>query len=107
MSGLLDTVLKMLLGHVVRSSLHKNGSKHPMLQISMADNMISYKTIKRDIQKPKSLILLYRSAPELRNDQKSPKNGSLNRDLLNFLYRYGIFWMPPGESSHPGGSEYV
>ena len=39
---------------------------------------------------------------------KNPqKNGSLNRDLLNFLYRYGIFWMPPGESSHPGGSEYV
>ena len=35
------------------------------------------------------------------------KNGSLNRDLLNFLYMYGIFWMPPGESSHPGGSEYV
>ena len=28
-------------------------------------------------------------------------------DLRNFLYRYGIFWMPPGESSHPGGSEYV
>ena len=24
-----------------------------------------------------------------------------------FFYRYGIFWMPPGESSHPGGSEYV
>ena len=35
------------------------------------------------------------------------KNGSLNRDLLKFLYRYGIFWMPPGESSYPGGSEYV
>ena len=35
------------------------------------------------------------------------KKGLLNRDLLNFLYRYGIFWMPPGESSHPGGSEYV
>ena len=35
------------------------------------------------------------------------KNGSLNRDLLNFFYRYGIFWMPPGESSHLGGSEYV
>ena len=47
------------------------------------------------------------TATELRNDQKSPKNGSLNRDLLNFFYRYGIFWMPPGESSHPGGSEYV
>ena len=24
-------------------------------------------------------------APELRNDQNSPKNGSLNRDLLNFF----------------------
>ena len=35
------------------------------------------------------------------------KNGSRNRDLLNFLYRYGIFWMPSGESSHPGCSEYV
>ena len=67
----------------------------------------SFTTIKRDTQKPKSLIFLYRSAPELRNDQKSPKNGSLNRDWLNFFYRYGIFWMPPGESSHPGGSEYV
>ena len=24
-----------------------------------------------------------------------------------FFQRYGIFRMPPGESSHPGGSEYV
>ena len=49
------------------------------------------------------------SAPDIRNDQKLPKkeNGSLNRHLLNFLYSYGIFWMPLGESSHPGGSEYV
>ena len=36
-----------------------------------------------------------------------PKNESLNRDLLNFLYGYGTFQMPPGESSCPGGSEYV
>ena len=35
------------------------------------------------------------------------QNGSLNRNFLNFFYWYGIFWMPPGESSHPGGSEYV
>ena len=35
------------------------------------------------------------------------KNGSLNRDLLKFLNRYGIFWIPPGESSCPDGSEYV
>ena len=34
------------------------------------------------------------------------KNGALNRDLLNFLYRYGIFWVPLGDSSYPGGSEY-
>ena len=38
-------------------------------------------------------------APDLRNHQKQPKNGSLNRDLLKFL--------PPGESSCPDGSEYV
>ena len=35
------------------------------------------------------------------------KNGSLNRDLLKFLNRYGIFLVPPGKSSCPGGSEYV
>ena len=39
--------------------------------------------------------------------KKSPKNGSLNRDLLKFFNRYGIFWVPPGESSCPDGSEYV
>ena len=37
----------------------------------------------------------------------APKNGSLNCDLLKFLNRYGIFWVPPGESSCPDGSEYV
>ena len=44
-------------------------------------------------------------SPEMTKNRK--KNGPLNRNLLNFLYRYGIFWMPSGESSHPGGSEYV
>ena len=39
------------------------------------------------------------STPDLRNDEKLPKNGSLNRDLLNFFNRYGIFWVPPGEWS--------
>ena len=42
-----------------------------------------------------------------KSPKKSPKNGSLNRDLLKFLNRYGIFWVPPGESSCPDGSEYV
>ena len=32
---------------------------------------------------------------------------SLNRDLLKFLNWYGIFWVPPGVSSCPDGSEYV
>ena len=68
----LDTVLKMLLGHVVRSTLHKNGSKHPMLQISMADNMISYKKIQRNAQKTKITVFV-NLAPEHRNDEKLPK----------------------------------
>ena len=29
------------------------------------------------------------------------KNGSVNRDLLNFLYSYGIFWMPVCLTSLP------
>ena len=37
----------------------------------------------------------------------SPKKRSLNRDLLNFFYRYGIFFMVRGESSCPDGLEYV
>ena len=44
-------------------------------------------------------------APDLTEITK--KNGSLNRDTLNFFNRYGIFWVPPGESSCPDGSEYV
>ena len=32
---------------------------------------------------------------------------SLNCDLLKKIYRYGIFWMVPGEFSCPDGSEYV
>ena len=66
------------------------------------------KKIKRSAQKRRSWFYHINSAPDLRNDQKSPKkNRSLNRDLLNFVYRYGIFQMPPGESSCPGSSEYV
>ena len=59
----MDAVLKMLLGHVVRSTLHKNGSKHPMLQISMADNVISYTKIKRNTKKnaDKSRVIMLQS----------------------------------------------
>ena len=34
----------------------KNGSKHPMLSTSMADNVISYKKIKRNTQKNKNAV---------------------------------------------------
>ena len=65
----------------------------------MAYNVVSCKKKRKKHSKNQnSLFYNVNSAPELKNDQKSPKNGSLNR---------GIFWMPPGESSHPGGSEYV
>merc|ERR1712004_376354 len=42
-----------------------------------------------------------------KSPKKAQKNGSLNRNLLKFLNRYGIFWVPPGECSCPDGSEYV
>ena len=51
----------------------------------MADNDISYKKIKRNAQKNKIADFTINSAPELRNDQKLPKNGSLNCDLLKFF----------------------
>ena len=87
----------------------KNASKHPMLTISIAHNVISCKKNRKKHSKNQNCWFYnINSAPELRNDRESPKKmGSLNRDLLNFFYRYGIFWMPPGESSHPGGSECV
>ena len=36
------------------------------------------------------LIRYTNLAPDLRNRKQSPKNKSLNRDSLQFLYRYGI-----------------
>ena len=39
--------------------------------------------------------------------QKVAENTQIFRDLLKFLNWYGIFWVPPGESSCPDGSEYV
>ena len=39
--------------------------------------------------------------------ENTPKNRSLNRELLNIVYRYGIFYTVPSESLCPDGSEYV
>ena len=52
----------------------------------MAYNVISCKKIQRNTRKKQNHRFYYvNSAPELRNDQKSPKNESLNCDLLNFF----------------------
>ena len=69
MSGLLDTVLKMLLGHVVRSTLHfslknlqfqsgprvvkmvLNAQRYPYLWLT--NNVILYKKVKRNTEQVK------------------------------------------------------
>ena len=75
----------------------KNGPKHPMLSISITDDLISCKKIKRNSEKVKIAdFVIFIWLPTSGNTKKKP---SLNRDLLKSLYRYGIFWMVPGESS--------
>merc|ERR1719429_414083 len=74
----------------------------------MACNVISCKKIGRNTQKNQNRRFYnINSAPELRNDQKSPKKRITQSRFTQLFYRYGIFCMPPDESSHPGGSEYV
>ena len=55
-----------------------------MLSIFMAYNMISCKKIERNTEKIKFADFTMYVAPELNNVEKLPKNGSLNRNLLNF-----------------------
>ena len=71
-----------------------------MLSISMAYNVISCQKIQRNSQK-----LIWVLSSEMRKNCQ--KNGSVDRDLLNILYMYGIFYMPPSESSCTGNSEHV
>ena len=79
-----------------------------MLSVPMAYNVISCTKIPKEHSNNQNRQFYYVNlAPELRNDENLPKNGSLNRNLLNFLNRYGIFKMLPGESSCLDGSEYV
>ena len=52
------------------------------------------------------------SAPKRKNFdiQRNTRVASGGQFTLNYhtpSHMYGIFWMPPGESSHPDGSEYV
>ena len=74
----------------------------------MAYNVISCKQSKRILKKLKSLISQCKFGSR---DQKWPEISKKTDHSIVifsiFFYRYGIFWMPPGESSHPGGSEYV
>ena len=80
-----------------------------MLSISMAYNVISYKKIKRNTKKIKiaDLTSYIDSAPDFRNDQILPNSRVAESGFTQFLHRYGIYWMVNGESSCPGGSEYV
>ena len=64
----------------------KNGSKHPMLSISMAYNVISCrKNWKKHSKNQNRWFYHVNLAPELRNHQKWPKNFALNCDLLKFF----------------------
>ena len=71
----------------------------------MAYNVISCQKVAENTQ---SLNSLCKSGSR---PQKSPKKAQKTDHSIaiysNFLNRYGIFWVPPGESSCPDGSEYV
>ena len=70
----------------------KNGSKHPMLSISMAYNVISCKKNRKKHSKNQIRWFYYVNlAPDLRNDQKLPNNGSLNCDLPYFRRKKGTY----------------
>ena len=47
-----------------------------------------------------------RKAPQVDLSEVGLPEGN-HCDLLKILNRYGIFWVPLGESSCPDGSEYV
>ena len=77
----------------------KKGVMNLFLSISVAYDVISCRKVAENAQ-----ILKIAKFP---TSHITKKNGSLNRDLLKFLNRYGIFWVPPSEASCPDGSEYV
>ena len=55
----------------------------------------------------KNAMKSFSISPDLRNEQKSPKSRVAESGFTQFLHRCGIYWMVHGESSCPGGSEYV
>ena len=55
---------------------------------------------------PKSLMKV-NCALGLRNHQKYPKKTLHSLVICSILNRNGIFWIIPGDSSCPYGSEYV
>ena len=71
----------------------KTGVVDPFLYIFMVNNVFSYKNHQKHSRDPNRWFYYVIWAPELRN---SPKNGSLNHDLLNLLNLYGIYWMISG-----------
>ena len=69
----------------------------------MAYNVNSCRKVAENTQILKIAKFAIIWVPTIEITKTTPKNRSLNRDLLKFLNRYGIFWVPPGESSCPDG----
>ena len=75
------------------SQSDKNGSKHPMLSITLAYNVISCKKLKETLKKSKLLILQCKFCSRAQKWPKIAKKNVLNRDFLSFFYMYGIWWI--------------
>ena len=77
------------------------------LFLSMAYNVISCRQVAGDIQILKIANLLKKSDSRPQKSPKIPQKSLHSIAICSIFNRYGIFWMIPGESSCPDGSEYV
>ena len=85
----------------------KIGSKHPnVIFIYSLQCDFMQKNPKKHLKKNADFSMRIRLLSSAMTEN-TPKNRSLNRELLNIVYRYGIFYTVPSESLCPDGSEYV
>ena len=73
----------------------------------MAYNVNSCRQDAGDIQILKIANLLKKSGSRPRKSPKIPQKSLHSIAICSIFNRYDIFWMIPGESSCPDGSEYV
>ena len=78
-----------------------------MLSLSMAYKVIPCKQLKETLKKSKSPNLLYNFGSRFQKWPKIPPKKDHSIAICSIFYRYGIFYMIPGESSCQGGSKYV